>query len=136
MTKVDITKTPSGQHDYGDRSNERKRVRNLKKVYGRSFCFVYALVDVHGTIRYVGQTRSPLFVRFGFHMKEAHKYPHKKLSSWLLEYDRDIVMLDDNGTWNVSEILWIDKLRREGADLLNILRGGNDSIHALERTLA
>lgn len=136
MTKIDITKTKSGQCFYGDRSKERKRVRNLKRAYGRSFCFVYALVDTHGTIRYVGQTRSPLFVRFGYHMKDAHKFPNKKLSAWLLEYDRDIVMLDDNGTWDVSEILWIDKLKREGADLLNVLRGGNDNIHALKRTIA
>lgn len=29
-------------------------------------------------------------------------------------------MLDDQGTWDITEAVWIDRLTRDGADLLNV----------------
>jgi hypothetical protein len=135
MFRISIEELASGQCSYGVRSKERKRVRELKRLHGRSFCFVYALADEFGNIRYIGQTRSPLFVRFGYHMKDASKAPNRPLSKWLNESRRNIVMIDANGTWDVSEILWIDRLRRDGCKLFNILRGGADNISALRRSI-
>lgn len=119
---------------------ESKRTRNkqFRKRYGRGraqkqICIVYALSDELGDIRYVGQTRCQPERRFKFHMRDARLSPERPLSRWLLEEPRQITVLDDNATWDVSEIIWIDRLRSAGLDLFNQLRGGTDSMHALQR---
>lgn len=41
-----------------------------------------------------------------------------------------MMTIDAQATWDVSEIIYIDRARQSGANLLNVLRGGNDSWRA------
>lgn len=41
--------------------------------------------------------------------------------------------VDSNATWNVSEILWIERYRQLGIDLLNVTRGGPDTVSDMRR---
>lgn len=45
----------------------------------------------------------------------------------------NIVILDSAATWDVSEVIWIERCRVAGHNLLNVLRGGNDSYDAVVR---
>ena len=112
---------------------EKSKARRDRKNGGKKFCYVYALVDSEGNVRYIGQTRMALRARRAFHVKGCRQRPDSKLSIWFMAKNPDIIMLDENATWDVSEILWIDHYRRQGANLLNILRGGQDTIHSVRR---
>lgn len=114
----------------------QKKLRKARKPAkpDRKFCRVYGLMDYTGKIRYIGQTRCTLESRLKLHFEEASKNPKPALAQWLNgTYNVEIVMIDDNATWDVSEILWIDRYKRDGADLLNVLRGGGDTLHAVKR---
>jgi hypothetical protein len=52
---------------------------------------------------------------------------------WLLSkrFNVEIREIDRKATWNVSEIIYIDRARRAGANLLNVLRGGLDTFNDL-----
>lgn len=103
------------------------------KRYDRKLCFVYGLIDGFGDIRYIGQTKSPLAKRLAYHFKDA-KQGKTPLHKWIQSSPGiDIFLIDGNATWDVSEILYIDRFRREGHDLVNVLRGGADTIHAIRR---
>jgi hypothetical protein len=112
------------------RPKKRKRFKARKP--DKKLCSVYGLVDETG-VRYIGQTKIELARRFKFHMKDAVAKPDRNLSAWLLEAPRKIILLDGNATWDVSEIIAIDRARQSGARLFNQLRGGNDTIHAVRR---
>lgn len=117
----------------GSIKHEKRKTRHARKNGGKRFCYVYALTDKDGNVRYIGQTRSPLRIRRASHVGSCRERPDSLLSKWIMATDPDIIMLDENATWNVSEILWIDHYRRQGADLLNVLRGGQDTIHDVRR---
>lgn len=57
-------------------------------------------------------------------------YPVEK---WLYEnnFNVQILSIDKNATWDVSEIIYIDRARQHGVNLLNVLRGGRDTPHDL-----
>jgi len=56
------------------------------------------------------------------------------VESWINSgVEFSIRAIDENATWDVSEIIYIDRARRAGFDLLNVLRGGTDSLHDLAR---
>lgn len=111
----------------------RRMSRKKRGRYDRKLCFVYGLLDATGQIRYVGQTRTSLAKRLERHFTDALK-ANSPVCKWLRQTrDVQIFMIDSNATWDVSEILWIDRYRRDGHDLLNVVRGGTDTVHAVKR---
>jgi hypothetical protein len=118
----------------GCTKGDKRAHRKLRKGQGKQFCFVYGLAGQDGRIRYIGQTRLTLGARLKWHFKSAinGKSP---VCKWINRtMGVEIILIDGNATWDVSEILWIDRYRREGHDLVNVLRGGTDSVFALRRT--
>lgn len=111
----------------------KKKRRFKKRKSDKKLCSVYGLADSEGVVRYIGQTQITLERRYKFHIKDALEKPERKLGAWLLAERRQIVLLDGNATWDVSEIIAIDRARQAGADLFNQLRGGTDTIHAVRR---
>lgn len=100
-------------------------------------CIVYGIWDCGGQLRYIGQTQQALETRMKYHKKSAFQTPGY-FGEWLageLKAKRkvEIGVLDDNATWNVSEILWIERKRNEGCDLLNVTRGGEDQFSHCQR---
>jgi hypothetical protein len=109
--------------------------KKQRKVATPRACYIYGLYDETG-LRYIGQTRNDIKKRFDYHKKSANiPGPNRSaaLSIWLRGGERWIMMIDHEATWDISEIIWIDRHRNRGANLLNVLRGGNDTIHDLRR---
>lgn len=118
--------------------SKRRRMSRKKRAgtYDRKTCLVYGMAADDGRIRYVGQTRMTLNRRLAYHFKNSTE-SNSLVNRWLRGAKGvDIILLDDNATWDVSEILWIERLRLQGADLLNQTRGGADTIHAVRRETA
>jgi hypothetical protein len=121
----------------------RKAWRRKKRKLDKKFCLVYALQDSQGNIRYIGQTRLLLRDRLKWFYKAIGRKkranqrmsPVEKWIDHLLMYEiyPQMILLDGNATWDVSEILWIERYRVKGAQLLNVLRGGNDTLRAIQR---
>lgn len=130
------------KHDYTNPKHSphklSKRSRNFRSKfdYDKKWCYVYGLIDQYGNVGYVGQTRHDLKTRLKWHFKAAKKNQtpcHKWINS---SAGVDIFMIDSNATWDVSEILWIERYRQKGHKLANVLRGGSDTIHAARRERA
>lgn len=101
--------------------------------YDKKLCYVYGLRDSSGRVGYVGQTRTTLEKRLKRHFANAVG-GKSKVHRWINgSMGVEIFMIDSNATWDVSEILWIDRYRREGHELANTVRGGSDTIHAMNR---
>lgn len=113
--------------DRNSKRSIRKRQRQLIRKGPKSACFVYGLKGEAGEIVYVGQTRTALATRLNFHMRSASP-TGSPIQRWLVDHRPEIVMLDNKATWDVCEILWIDRLRREGEPLMNVTRGGKDNV--------
>ncbi|MCW5615845.1 MAG: GIY-YIG nuclease family protein [Rhodocyclaceae bacterium] len=96
--------------------------RRFRRKQRKDWCFVYALYDADGKPRYVGQTRLLLNERLSWHYKNAKTSGRTPVEKWFasLSYRPEIRMLDDQGTWDITEAVWIDRLTRDGADLLNV----------------
>lgn len=112
--------------------------RRFKKKKDKSRCTVYGIWDGRDMLRYVGQTRLELEARFASHKKHAFSQSPGYFGDWLageLKAKRNVTIraLDDNATWNVSEVLWIERMKQEGHPLLNVTRGGSDSLRACQR---
>lgn len=96
-------------------------------------CVVYGLCrSDNPNIRYVGQTFRPPEQRLAQHVRLAAKGRKSPLSSWIRKAHREsadvaCIILDANARWNLSERVWIAKLRGEGSDLLNLTDGGQGS---------
>jgi hypothetical protein len=124
------------------RAKKRKWRRVLRRSHAR-FCIIYGLYDLCGNLRYIGQTRQMPEERLKwFHKQIDRAYARgKSLSpvlSWIddCRYRNDpveIKIIDANATWDVSEIIYIDRARGEGIELLNVLRGGQDTLAGLAR---
>lgn len=114
---------------------KKRRVRSTKPAPTKAMCIVYGLTDNDGIVRYIGQTRNDLETRLNFHKRNAFTGGTSPCAKWIAENKADIriVALDTNATWNVSEILWIDRYRREGHHLWNVTRGGDDTIADVRR---
>jgi len=88
------------------------------------------LKDVNGNIRYVGQTMLPIKERLSWHFKGLRQKIRRGLrlspaERWLdAELEKNhpptIHMLDERGQWDISEAVWIDRLRHQGHKLLNV----------------
>lgn len=96
--------------------------------------FIYALVDPRtNKIRYVGKSTDPK-VRRKHHMLQSQSpvFHNKRKGAWVIElYEahlKPVIQILEECTvenWKHRERFWIRKLRREGADLLNLSEGGN-----------
>jgi hypothetical protein len=111
--------------------NAKQKKYRKKHLPRKTDCLIYAVLDEQKTIRYCGQTRCIPEKKRQWLIKSAKRNPKTPFHAWLLaqiehETPWSITILDRNGTWDVSEILWIHKLREEGYPLLNVLRGGRD----------
>ena len=98
----------------------------------RNGCVVYGLTDPDSdAIRYVGQTRLKPAQRLAWHVKEVRRRiaASERLSpaqqwicSILVEQELPrMVILAADAEWDIAEAVWIDRLRRAGARLLNVL---------------
>ena len=86
------------------------------------WCRIYCLRENGSNqIRYVGQTKLSISERFYFHIF-LHRHT-SDVCKWIdsLSSAPDVDCLDENGTWNFSEDLWIERFRRQGHPLLNKL---------------
>lgn len=103
----------------------------------RRSCIVYGLYDVNNNLRYIGQTRLTIEGRkkwFYIGLKKAIKRGERlsRVDRWIQAGNQfDIRVIEENATWDVSEIIHIDRFKRAGVQLLNVVRGGNDCIHGL-----
>jgi hypothetical protein len=91
------------------------------------FCIVYAICDEAGNIRYIGQTRQKLAVRIKFHRKEGSRAGKWMQAEVAAGRNVTVHVITDRGTWNVSEVIWIERARATGCLLLNRTRGGDES---------
>lgn len=100
-------------------------------------CIVYGLYDFNNNLRYIGQTRLEIESRkkwFYKGIKQALKFGNKltPVDRWIHTGNQfDIRIIEENATWNVSEIIYIDRFRQAGAHLLNVVRGGDDNVSGL-----
>lgn len=130
------------KRDSDGKRTQRKLAGRLKRHRStRRCCIVYGLYDSSNRLRYIGQTRLILPDR----LKWLFKNIRKKLAmgrrmtpveDWALTCEANgesilISPIDSNATWDISEIIHIDRARQRGENLLNILRGGNDNTHDL-----
>ncbi len=108
-----------------------RRHRSLRRKQCRTWCQVYVLREFPGSpIRYVGQTRMLPSERMRWHFKGIHrkKSAGQRLSpvqQWIYDNDAmgipvEIEVIDKQGIWDISEAVWIDRLRRDGHPLLNV----------------
>lgn len=128
------------------RRKEHRKWRSFKRKQSKGFCLVYGLYDDKDKLRYIGQTRLLLTDRLSCFWKSVNRKIAEgrrltPVERWLQECRErhsivEIRVIDDNGTWDVSEIIEIERARAAGADLLNVLRGGCDSVADLARTRA
>lgn len=111
----------------------RKTYRRKKSGYKRTTkrpayeCVVYAIVSQDGDIKYIGQTRGSASKRFAQHASE----PQGRIGEWLkAEYEAGrkpmVRTLTTCGIWDVSEIIWIERCRAAGIEILNKALGGKD----------
>lgn len=118
----------------------KTKQRRKEKRRNRKFCTVYGLYDANGELRYIGQTRYKKF-----HRRRNWLYCNLAIAirqdrrltpvlKWLFEcnkvgyYPVEIRAIDKQAVWDVSEIIYIERARSGGANLLNVLRGGNDKL--------
>lgn len=116
--------------------SKRKEKQRLNRGNRRS-CIVYGLYDFNNNLRYIGQTRLTLEGRkkwFYIGLNRAVKRGERltRIDRWIQAGNQfDIRIIEEHATWDVSEIIHIDRFRQAGAVLLNVVRGGNDSVHGL-----
>lgn len=110
----------------------------------RSDCVVYGLCEPGTeTVKYIGQTKLSASKRLSFHFRSVNKKLNKghrlsPVQAWVYELRGNgqkpaVIILEARGTWDVSEVIWIERYRAAGHNLLNVLRGGNDSYDAVVR---
>lgn len=112
------------------RKSDLRRHRAARRKWGRQQCIVYLLKDSDGIPRYVGQTRSLLSERLRNHLKVIATAiaSGRRLSPaqqwinamWEAGTLPTIEPLDEAGQWDITEAVWIDRLRQRGAPLLNV----------------
>jgi hypothetical protein len=107
----------------------RAAKKKAKKRPTKTWCRVYVLREAEGKpIRYVGQTRLELQDRLRWHFKgiQEHRvngWGLSKAQKWIASLPAPpvIELIDAKGIWDISEAVWIDRLRTRGEPLLNVL---------------
>lgn len=121
---------------------EKKRWRS-KMRKDRQRCTIYGLYDNAGKLRYIGQTRQIVRERVKCFMKSIRRsiergHSLSPVERWIFDSvfagERiEAKIITDNATWDISEIIEIERAKSRGEKLLNVLRGGNDSLKAVRR---
>lgn len=122
------------------KKNDRRNHRRLRKRMGRSFCMVYGLAGPDGKVRYIGQTRQTPSDRLDWYYRGINN-PRKRTSPvqrWFehilrLGHEPQLIVIDSNATWDVSEIIYIERYRASCHELLNVTRGGLDGVGNIRR---
>ena len=107
---------------------DRRADRRFRRQKPKNWCLVYVLREAVGMpARYVGQTRQSPDMRLWWHLKDLKRCKEEgrtlsKAKQWLdsLAKPPVIEVLDENGQWDISEAVWIDRLLRQGEPLLNV----------------
>ncbi len=103
-------------------------MRFLKPPKSRSKVKVYGLHGADGQVMYVGQTRCKLSVRLKWHMKHLNKRNTDvyRWMRWRIAAGEaiEIRMLEPHAVWDVSEVIWIERLKAKGIPLTNMTLGG------------
>ncbi len=99
-----------------------RRADNVKQ------CMVYGLHAGDGIIRYIGQTQSHPDDRLRFHRKHSRQ-DGTPVQRWVFEHGEliEMTVFCEAGTWDITEIIMIDRFTRSGGELLNQTRGGEDT---------
>lgn len=133
------------KRDPNSKRTQRKFVKRLaRRRSTRRCCVVYGLYDSSNRLRYIGQTRQILPDRLSWLFKTIHRKISASQSltpveDWarICEAIGESILIspiDVNATWDISEIIHIDRARQRGENLLNILRGGQDTTRDLARS--
>ena len=115
------------KRDPNSNNTKRNKFHSKLRRRGKSACVVYALTDVDGNVRYVGQTRLWPPDRLKWHKRKACP-TGSPVQRWILENEAKIIVIDHLATWDISEVIWIERHRANGANLLNVMAGGNGSV--------
>lgn len=115
-----------------------------KKKSGNQ-CFVYGLYDTEDNLKYIGQTKKNPELRLHNHYGELKRRLKKNLKLPQVQYWLHLLakenkfatlrILSSVATWNVTEVLLIERYTKAGVELLNVLRGGADTPDDLVREL-
>lgn len=105
-----------------------KKHRKTRRQKPKNWCFVYGIKEVEGSLyRYIGQTRLLPSERLRWHYKEIAKHrqigrPLTRFKKWLarLPHPPIIEVIDENGVWDISEAVWIERYLVAGHPLFNI----------------
>jgi hypothetical protein len=109
------------------------RVMRVEKIgLATQWTRIYALCEADWTPRYVGKTVQFLHERHKAHIRDAIRGRRLSVHYWLRKRMAVgaplCIQLIENvelgADWRAREMLWIAKLREEGADLLNLTEGG------------
>lgn len=104
-----------------------------REVIGDGIVSIYALCEYPGDIpRYVGKTTRYIYERHKQHIRAAMKPSHLPVRRWLkkqIESDavltiKHLEFVMPGEPWAEREAFWINKLRSEGCNLLNLTEGG------------
>ena len=106
----------------------RRADRQFRRKQAKNWCRIYILREfAGGPIRYVGQTRQSAEMRLWWHLKDLRQCKERgarltKTKAWLdsLTSPPIIEVVDENGIWDISEAVWIDRLLRQDEPLLNV----------------
>lgn len=109
----------------------RKAKQNKRAVKGH--CTVYALIDLEGRVRYIGQTRQAMRSRFSYHRRSA-KIDTAPVCVWIRNgFCSGYEIIQQNAYWDISEALWIKAYRDAGARLLNVSKEHDHIYAAMEQ---
>lgn len=113
----------------GSNKDLQRRNRRHRKALTKTGCTVYGLrAKSDGVTMYVGQTRCLLEKRLRFHVRKLSGGKTNLYKWWrwrIQEGDAvEIFALDEQAIWDVSEIIWIERLRAHGNPLTNMTLGG------------
>lgn len=105
-----------------------------------TICTVYGLrSSADRQIRYVGQTVRRPEARLSNHISRASCGARGHRHAWIRQVLRDgfaveIVTLQSDARWNIDEPRWIERLRSEGCDLVNVAPGGDSGALGMKRS--
>jgi len=105
------------------RRKKLRRHRAARRRAPKNSCIVYVLKETAESAPvYVGQTRLLIEERLRWHIKDMQRGKKAPVAAWLRNLPAPPVIeaLDLNGIWDLSEAVWIDRLRAQGYRLLNV----------------
>jgi hypothetical protein len=110
------------------RKKSLKAHRKTRRQKPKNWCFVYGIKEREGApYRYIGQTRLLPSERLRWHYKEITRYKQigrrlTRFKKWLISLREPpiIEVIDENGVWDTSEAVWIERYLVAGHPLFNL----------------